>query len=107
MAERLLGENMPCVVYHGGLSTMRKECGRFTDFRTTNRSCSDHRGVGRRRNLQFCRAMVNFDLPGTRCDIEQRVGRIHRVGQRDSPVHIFNLAAEAFHRKAPCLNPGS
>lgn len=37
--------------------------------------------------------MVNFDLPWNPMRIEQRVGRIHRVGQ-DRPVDIFNLTAE-------------
>lgn len=35
------------------------------------------------RNLQFCRAIVNFDLPWNPMRIEQRVGRVHRIGQRE------------------------
>jgi hypothetical protein len=42
------------------------------------------------RNLQFCRTLVNFDLPWNPMEIEQRVGRLHRLGQRHS-VHICNL----------------
>ena len=37
--------------------------------------------------------MVNFDLPWNPQRIEQRVGRIHRVGQ-SRPVEIWNLSAE-------------
>ena len=48
--------------------------------------------AGEGRNLQFCRTMINFDIPWNPMRIEQRVGRIHRVGQtRD--VRIFNLSA--------------
>ncbi|MBI3946410.1 MAG: DEAD/DEAH box helicase family protein [Armatimonadetes bacterium] len=43
------------------------------------------------RNLQFCHALVNYDLPWNPMKIEQRVGRIHRIGQTEE-VHIYNLA---------------
>ena len=33
------------------------------------------------RNLQCCRTIVNFDLPWNPVTIEQRVGRVHRIGQ--------------------------
>ena len=43
-------------------------------------------------NLQFCNAVLNFDLPWNPMRIEQRIGRVHRVTQtRD--VHISNLFA--------------
>ena len=42
------------------------------------------------RNLQFCRTLANFDLPWNPMEIEQRIGRLHRLGQRH-PVHIFNF----------------
>ena len=41
-------------------------------------------------NFQFCSHIVNFDLPWNPMRLEQRIGRVHRLGQsRD--VHIFNL----------------
>jgi SNF2 family DNA or RNA helicase len=42
------------------------------------------------RNLQFCHQLVNFDLPWNPMEIEQRIGRLHRIGQQH-PVRIFNL----------------
>jgi hypothetical protein len=42
------------------------------------------------RNLQFCHRLVNFDLPWNPMEIEQRIGRLHRLGQRH-PVHIYNF----------------
>jgi superfamily II DNA or RNA helicase len=42
------------------------------------------------RNLQFCRTLANFDLPWNPMEIEQRIGRLHRLGQRH-PVSIYNF----------------
>ncbi|NLX96657.1 MAG: DEAD/DEAH box helicase family protein [Rhodopirellula sp.] len=50
--------------------------------------CSESGGEGR--NLQFANTLVNFDLPWNPMKIEQRVGRIHRIGQTRE-VFVFNL----------------
>jgi superfamily II DNA or RNA helicase len=42
------------------------------------------------RNLQFCHRLANFDLPWNPMEIEQRIGRLHRLGQRH-PVEIYNF----------------
>ena len=42
------------------------------------------------RNLQFCHWLANFDLPWNPMEIEQRIGRLHRLGQQ-RPVHIYNF----------------
>lgn len=44
-------------------------------------------------NLQFCRLMINYDIPWNPNRLEQRMGRIHRFGQ-EYDVRIFNLVAE-------------
>lgn len=44
-------------------------------------------------NFQFCNIIINFDLPWNPMRLEQRIGRVHRLGQtRD--VHIYNLVTE-------------
>ena len=45
-------------------------------------------------NLQFAWIMVNFDIPWNPARLEQRMGRLHRFGQRHDEVRIFNMVAE-------------
>src|SRR5207244_4287051 len=47
---------------------------------------------GEGRNLQFAHVVVNYDLPWNPMRVEQRIGRVHRLGQT-SDVSIFNLVA--------------
>lgn len=42
-------------------------------------------------NLQFCSHLINYDLPWNPMRLEQRIGRIHRFGQKED-VHIYNFA---------------
>ena len=44
-------------------------------------------------NLQFCRLLINWDIPWNPNRLEQRMGRIHRYGQKQD-VLVFNLVAK-------------
>jgi SNF2 family DNA or RNA helicase len=78
-------------VYHGSLSRHQKD-EVIRDFsRDVDVLLSTEAG-GEGRNLQFCHAMVNFDLPWNPMQIEQRLGRIHRIGQSHD-VTLHNLVS--------------
>ncbi len=42
-------------------------------------------------NLQFCNHIINYDLPWNPMRVEQRIGRVHRLGQTKD-VYIYNLS---------------
>ena len=50
--------------------------------------CTQAGGEGR--NIQFCNTLINFDVPWNPMAIEQRIGRIDRIGQ-NREVFVFNL----------------
>src|SRR5258708_2417807 len=45
---------------------------------------------GEGRNFQFCHRLINYDLPWNPMRVEQRIGRVDRIGQQD-PITIFNF----------------
>lgn len=45
-------------------------------------------------DLQFCDALINYDLPWNPMVLEQRIGRIDRIGQASSLIHIYNLVVQ-------------
>lgn len=90
----VLGRDDPVVVIHGGT---RREDRRQTRERFTNDpTCqvlvaTDAAGEGL--NLQAAHLMINYDLPWNPNRIEQRFGRIHRIGQT-KVCRLWNLVAE-------------
>jgi len=78
-------------VYHGSLSRAAKEVA-MAEFRDNAPVLLSTESAGEGRNLQFCHVMINVDLPWNPMQIEQRVGRLHRVGQVND-VLVTNLVA--------------
>jgi SNF2 family DNA or RNA helicase len=52
--------------------------------------CTDAAGEGL--NLQTCGVVVNYDLPWNPMKVEQRIGRIDRIGQKFPEIRVINLA---------------
>ena len=88
---RLRAGGLPVAVLHGALRRGEKE--REVDrFREEARILVSTDVGSEGRNLQFCRMVVNYDLPWNPMVIEQRIGRVSRVGQ-EREVLVFTLAA--------------
>ncbi len=93
LAQRLRDMDVPVIVFHGGQGAADRD-------RALRRFEAEPRGVlvstesgGLGLNLQFCHHVVNYDLPWNPMRVEQRIGRVHRLGQRRD-VFIYNLYAE-------------
>jgi len=78
--------------YHGRLSRTGKDHA-VRRFAGDVSVLVSSEAAGEGRNLQFCHAMVNMDLPWNPMQIEQRIGRLHRIGQRDDVVITNVLGA--------------
>jgi SNF2 family DNA or RNA helicase len=76
---------------HGGMNPHERKRAQ-EQFRTTAQICVATEAAGEGINLQFCHLMINYDMPWNPTRLEQRLGRIHRVGQ-DRDVYAFNFVA--------------
>jgi Helicase conserved C-terminal domain len=61
--------------------------------------CTESGGEGR--NIQFCNTLINFDIPWNPMAIEQRIGRIDRIGQLRE-LFVFNLSLRERSRSRCC-----
>jgi len=94
LEERLACDEINSVVLMGG---MNKEKDRIIDdFKNSTKiniilaSEALSEGV----DLQFSSALINYDLPWNPMRIEQRIGRIDRIGQKEDRILIWNLFYE-------------
>jgi SNF2 family DNA or RNA helicase len=89
LAEVCRRRNIRYTLFSGDISRTDKDSAiaRFRD--ETDVLLSTGAG-GEGRNLQFADTVINFDLPWNPMRLEQRVGRVHRIGQ-EHDVFIFNF----------------
>jgi len=76
---------------HGGMNPHERKRAQEV-FRTGAQVCIATEAAGEGINLQFCHLMINYDMPWNPTRLEQRLGRIHRIGQ-DRDVYAFNFVA--------------
>lgn len=84
--------NMIAVPYRGGMNRGKKDW-MMDLFRGRAQVMIATEAGGEGINLQFCHQMINFDLPWNPMRVEQRIGRVHRLGQQND-VHIYNLSTK-------------
>jgi superfamily II DNA or RNA helicase len=87
-------ESLEPALFHGGMRAEDRhvQIERFRTGEARALVATDVGGEGQ--NLQFCQTLVNFDLPWNPMLIEQRIGRLHRMGQTGE-VRVYNLCARA------------
>jgi SNF2 family DNA or RNA helicase len=77
---------------HGGMNLEeRVEAEKI--FKTETQVMVATEAAGEGINLQFCHLMINYDIPWNPNRLEQRMGRVHRYGQKFE-VFVYNLLAQ-------------
>jgi SNF2 family DNA or RNA helicase len=79
-------------MFNGQMSLDEKEES-VRSFKADDQILISTEAGGEGRNFQFCHFMVNYDLPWNPMKVEQRIGRLDRIGQKH-PVGIYNLFCE-------------
>ncbi len=93
LVELLEARGETVVTFHGGLSTLTARSAALARFRDEARVMISTQSGGEGLNLQFCHQLINFDLPWNPMRVEQRIGRLHRLGQ-EHPVIAISLSLE-------------
>jgi SNF2 family DNA or RNA helicase len=82
----------PTLAFHGGLDIYQKEDA-IRAFKAEWQVMVSTESGAEGRNLQFCHQLINYDLPWNPMRVEQRIGRLHRLGQARE-VMIVNLSSQ-------------
>ncbi|MCK4384253.1 MAG: SWF/SNF helicase family protein, partial [Candidatus Lokiarchaeota archaeon] len=97
LKELLSSQNEECFVetFYGGLDKTEKDEA-VERFRISEKFAiliSTEIG-GEGRNFQFARVLINYDLPWNPMKLEQRIGRLDRIGQKSKHIYIYNFFLE-------------
>ena len=88
--ERLQQDGIGTILLHGGVPNKDGIVSAFRDTKEANVLLSSEVG-SEGIDLQFARVVINYDLPWNPMRVEQRIGRIDRLGQRAEQIHVWNL----------------
>jgi len=91
LTDRLTNAGMQSMLLWGGMTESKQdlmnEFRERPDLRVLIATEVAAEGV----DLQFCRLLINYDLPWNPMRVEQRIGRIDRLGQKAKVIYIWNL----------------
>lgn len=91
LTDRLSNSGMKSMLLWGGMAESKQdlinEFRESPDLRVLISTEVAAEGV----DLQFCRLLINYDLPWNPMRVEQRIGRIDRLGQKAKVIYIWNL----------------
>ncbi len=92
LEERLKNNGYTVVTIHGGKSVDERRQAQWDFAKPDTQILIATDAAGEGINLQFCRLLINWDIPWNPNRLEQRMGRIHRYGQKQD-VLVFNMVA--------------
>ncbi|HPR72972.1 MAG TPA: SNF2-related protein [Bacteroidales bacterium] len=90
LKNKLQESRIQCEIIYGSISDRTERIDKFQhneEIRVLLSSEVGSEGI----DLQFCDTVVNYDLPWNPMVVEQRIGRIDRIGQENKIIHIYNL----------------
>ncbi len=82
--------NTETEIIYGGMNDRKKRIDNFRENKNIKILLSSEVG-SEGIDLQFCDTIVNYDLPWNPMVVEQRIGRIDRVGQEESKINIYTM----------------
>ncbi|MFQ6061312.1 MAG: DEAD/DEAH box helicase, partial [Thermoplasmata archaeon] len=89
---KTLGKHFDVVTFNGKMDARTKD-ENVMKFRKSARVMISSEAGGEGRNFQFSHIMVNYDLPWNPVRLEQRIGRIDRIGQQRNVI-VYNMAID-------------
>jgi hypothetical protein len=94
LRRRLGAEGIETALLLGGMAETKQDI--IDDFRksTNNRLLLSSEVGSEGLDIEFAKVLINYDLPWNPMVVEQRIGRLDRIGQKADRILIFNLIAE-------------
>ena len=92
IGDTLRKKNLNITEFHGGLSGSEKSV-KIKEFSDSTQVMISTDVGSEGLNFQFCSNLINYDLPWNPMAVEQRIGRLDRIGQVKN-IHVYSLATK-------------